>query len=481
MENIFKKITQFDKTDLKIGIVFVFFSILTLNYLFLGNNFLIFLAFFFCATIVIWDSPQAGILGVMLTLMIFGESFSLLPVQIGKQVYKIYAMDLAMLLIFAFWFLQAKIMQRKLSLNILGRKNIWLSIFFLVLFFSLLRSIFLQTDLTLAIGTFKNYAYLLVYFLALNLFSSWKEIFRILRVLFFGGLLIIGFVFWGFLAGKGLWTESTPGLRYLSGLHTYYLTFSLIILFVGLAYNDYFRNKFSTGIIFVIQTAGVIGSMFRHLWLGFLCALFAMWLFMRKSEKKNILQQFSKLASLGFFILIFFLWILLLSGKEVDFLNNNTLISSIVKRAQTLTQTSYEMESAAGWRLSAWQSAGQEYLKSPVLGIGLGKKIFLDYNNFLDLVDVRNIHNDMLSILAQLGIVGFIPFVLFHFYLAKDLLLALRKNEDHRQLLLITTGFGIVAIFGAFFALYISFTGTAIFYWMVMAMISIVVKLSQTQ
>ncbi len=479
MNNIFKKVTQFDKTDLKIGVAFVFFSILTLNYLFFGNNFFIFLAFFFCSAIVIWDSPRAGILAVVLTLMIFGEKFSLLPLQIGRQVYKIYAMDLIMLMIFAFWFLQIKIRKQKISQNISGKKNIWLAIFFLMLIFSLIRSIFLQSDMALAIGTFKNYSYLLVYFLFLEMFSSSKEFLRILRVLFFGGVMIIGFIFWGFLAGKGLWTEGTPGLRYLSGLHTYYITFSLIIIFVLSAFQDYFRNKMISGSIFAMQTIGLLGSMFRHLWLGVFCTISAIWFLMKKDEHRNILSHIWKLSFLGIFILIFFLWISLLFGNEINSINDNTFVSSMVKRAQTLTQTGNEMESAAGWRLTAWKSAGQEYLKAPILGIGLGKKIYLDHNNFLDLVDVRNIHNDMLSLLVQLGIVGFLPFVMFHLYLTKELLIALKNSTTNRQILLISTGCGIVAVFGAFFALYISFTGTAIFYWLVMAMISISIKLNQ--
>jgi O-antigen ligase len=412
--------------------------------------------------------------------MIFGENFSLLPLQIGKQIYKIYVMDIAMLAIFLFWFLQIEVRKIKTTFKFRDKKDIWLAGFIFILFVILLRSIFLSANMSLAIGTFKNYLYVLVYFLALNMFSSWKEVFRILRVLFFGGIGILGFIFWGFIAGKGLWSEGTPGLRYLSGLHTYYVTFSLIIIFVLTSRRDYLYGKFFTSIIFLAQLAGLIGSMFRHLWLGFFCAISTIWFFMKKDERKNTLQDIWKVLFLGVFIAIFFLWLNLLSGNKIDLLSN-TFLSSLVDRVGTLSQTGYEMESAAGWRLSAWKAVAHEYISAPIFGLGFGQVIYLDYNDFLDLIDVRNIHNDILSILFQVGLIGFIPFVMFHFYLIKDLLTALKENTTNRQILLIVSGFVIVAGFGAFFALYISFTGTAIFYWMVMAVASIIAKLKYTK
>jgi O-antigen ligase len=220
--------------------------------------------------------------------------------------------------------------------------------------------------------------------------------------------------------------------------------------------------------------------MFRHLWLGFFCAISTIWFFMKKDERKNTLQDIWKVLFLGVFIAIFFLWLNLLSGNKIDLLSN-TFLSSLVDRVGTLSQTGYEMESAAGWRLSAWKAVAHEYISAPIFGLGFGQVIYLDYNDFLDLIDVRNIHNDILSILFQVGLIGFIPFVMFHFYLIKDLLTALKENTTNRQILLIVSGFVIVAGFGAFFALYISFTGTAIFYWMVMAVASIIAKLKYTK
>lgn len=135
------------------------------------------------------------------------------------------------------------------------------------------------------------------------------------------------------------------------------------------------------------------------------------------------------------------------------------------------------MESAAGWRLAAWQSALTAYAKSPILGLGFGQKFYLDYRDFISVVDVRDIHNDLLSILVQMGIIGFFPFAIFHIFQAKDIRTALKANTDEEWILLVVLGFGIIALSGAFFALYISFTGTALFYWVVMALISLIVKL----
>jgi O-antigen ligase len=477
MDKIFEKIISFDKTDAKIGILSLFFSILTFNYLFFENNSLIQIFFFFCSLALIWTNPRIGILASILTIMVFGENFSLLPWQIGKLNFKIFFLDMVLLVVFLFWILQSKLGKRIDPVSIKDKKKLWLAIYFVVLILALLKSFFSGGDSVLAVGTFKNYSYVLLYFLALKMFNSWKEVIRVLRTLFVGGILIIGFIFWGFLAGKGLWTEGTPGLRYLSGLHTYYISFLLIMIFVLSAWKDYFLNRITTGLILSIHFFGLIGSMFRHLWLGIISAFIFIWYLMKKSERKNILVNLWKLCFSFLIVAVILLWLNSLFGNKIDY-KNNSVVLPLFERVNTLSQTGYEMESAASWRLAAWKASYLKYLESPILGVGLGQKIYLDFGDFIDIIDVRNIHNDVLSIFFQTGIIGFFPFLIFHILLISKLLKTLKKSDEFRQMLLISLGFMVVAMFGAFFAVYIAFTGTAIFYWMIMALASIIIDLS---
>lgn len=266
--------------------------------------------------------------------MIFGEKFSLLPVQINEQIYKIYALDVLMAITFISWFLRLRPGQKTFLNSIKNKKDIWLIAFFFVALFILARSIFSGTDAELAIGTFKNYSYLVIYFLVFEMFNSWQEIRRILRTVFFGGSLLIVFIIWGFLAGKGLWSEATPGLRYLSGLHAYYITFPLIILFILMSGKKYFYIKLKTWLASVILLIGLAGSMFRHLWIGFSLAVFVSWLAMKASERKNTLKNAAILAGSGLIITAFVFWGSLLFGHGASF-TGGTLFSSLTNRAQT--------------------------------------------------------------------------------------------------------------------------------------------------
>jgi len=409
--------------------------------------------------------------------MIFGEKFSILPVQIDENVYKIYALDILVFIIFIFWLLRLKVGQNTFFHRFIDKKNIWLTIFFVIMILTLIRSFFLGINTELAIGTFKNYSYVLIYFLIIDMFGTREGILRLLKTLFYGGVLIIGFVIWGFIDGKGLWSESTPGLRYLSGLHTYYMSFSLIILFVLGVKREYFYNKFITGFTFAIQLVGVIGSMFRHLWLAFFVSVAVIWVMMRGQEKKNAIKSALFFVGIATVMIASVLWVGLLFGKSLN-IGDATFISSLGSRLQTLTTTGYEIESAAGWRLATWKVVIVDYfITSPVailLGVGFGQQFILDYRNYIDLIDVRNIHNDILGILVQVGLIGFIPFVLFHVAQIRKLRAVLKERNKDEWIALVITAFLIFAFFGAFFAIYISFTGTALFYWLVLAMVTII-------
>ncbi|MBU4360278.1 O-antigen ligase family protein, partial [Patescibacteria group bacterium] len=380
MQTLITDLKSFGKTELNTIIISVFLSLLVLSTFLIGNSFLVFASVMILSFVFIWLSPQAGFMSALLVTMIFGEHFSLLPIQINETIYKIYALDFVLIFTFIAWFLQEPIKKIDLKKILNNKQNLWLIIFFTFIFLNLIISIFFKNaHTTLALGTFKNYTYLLVYFLVLALFKNKEDIMRVIKTLFWGGILLLGFVFYGWLTGAGLWSEITPGVHYLSGLHSYYLTFSIIILLISLIYKKYIFNFFSTFGIFLLQTLGMIGGMFRHLWLGLATAVLAIFNFLSFKNK-------AKFIHIGLIILLIillagliFLWLSgILLGNEYDFSQTN-FFSSILNRGQTIFETGANTESAAGWRLATWQIALDKFLSNPFLGIGLGQQFYFEY------------------------------------------------------------------------------------------------------
>ncbi|MFC1622477.1 O-antigen ligase family protein, partial [Patescibacteria group bacterium] len=262
-----------------------------------------------------------------------------------------------------------------------------------------------------------------------------------------------------------------PGTRFLSGLHAYYLTFSVIILLALLLNKKYIFNKVKTFLIFLIQIFGVIGAMFRHLWLGLATVFLLFFSFVNFRQKKNFIKLGLSTILLILIISIFWLW-----GGSVSGLNNenflmNNFFTSISNRSQTLFYTGQLTESAVGWRLTTWKIALEKFSTNPFFGIGLGQKFYFEYRGWLDLIDIRNIHNDFAALLVQLGLIGFIPFIMFNFYLIKNLFKKLKKQDDF--LVYVLSGFYIVSVFAVFFGIYLMFNGTSIFYWSIAGLIGI--------
>jgi len=475
MEGIKSSLLSFGKVELNTVLITVFLSVLVLISLIFGNNLMVFLVALILAAIFIWKSPQAGLLAALLTTMIFGEHFSLLPIQFREVVYKIYALDFVVLITFVFWLLKSPV-HSITKIDWKAKKNAWLLVFLGFILLNVVRSFLMSSDLTLALGTFKNYIYALLYFLVILIVDSKEKLLRFFKVFLWGGVVLLVFVLYGMLTGSGLWSEVTPGIRYLSGLHAYYLTFSLIILLVLLVYKKYLWGYTHTLVLFLFQLAGMVGGMFRHLWLGFLTAgaVIVSWLGFK--QKKNFVKLSLMIILTVIILLIGVLWATGLIGSDYNFLQDK-FVQSIWGRGRTLLQRGYSVESAVGWRLETWRVALDKFLSNPAFGIGFGKKFFFEYRGFIDFVDIRNIHNDFASLLVQMGILGFLPFLLFNIYNVRDLFKVLKSRDVfYKPISLMLLGFYIIAVFGIFFAIYIMFNGTSVFYWTIMALISALVN-----
>lgn len=80
-------------------------------------------------------------------------------------------------------------------------------------------------------------------------------------------------------------------------------------------------------------------------------------------------------------------------------------------------------ESSVSIRLANWQEAGREFLSNPLFGIG--------YGNFRDCTGGCWAHNLPLEILAEAGLIGFIPLILIYFLTAHAAYLFIKRGQEN--------------------------------------------------
>ena len=111
-------------------------------------------------------------------------------------------------------------------------------------------------------------------------------------------------------------------------------------------------------------------------------------------------------------------------------------------------------KSISGSRINILRISINYFFESPVFGYGLGS-----FENTISLSGnlhrLKSMHNDILQLTLELGLVGLILFVLFSFYLIKDLFLIQKSTKDRKELAFFQLIF--VAFCGSFFNLLVSF------------------------
>jgi len=80
-------------------------------------------------------------------------------------------------------------------------------------------------------------------------------------------------------------------------------------------------------------------------------------------------------------------------------------------------------------RMDWYEQAYQKYRKHPWIGVGFGEPL-LDVENSQSTA-IRMPHNSSFSILVRLGAIGFIFWVIFHLYVVKTFIYALRQRKRY--------------------------------------------------
>ena len=404
-----------------------------------GFIFPLFLAVMSAAFLIALFYPRAGLYAVIFLTFIFERFFALQPIILGRAEYKLYPLDIIIIGVIGgiviqkiFPLLQEGIRR---DFRVKGRRA---ADYFLMLFIALSAVYFIfsafvfKNDFALAFSSFKNYAfYSLFYFAVLLLINNKETLARLLKFAAAGAAGIVFFVVYGILSGSGLWSEFTPlstqGIRTLAFPHAFYLSMAVVFSLAYLAPDKSARAKKYLYFLVPVWIAGILGSMMRHLWIGlFMSIIFLYFIAPRKNKvalRKIAANYF--LAVLAIAVFIFYAVALFpYSGLSK---NSTAALNAIGNR---IASTANVYDESILWRNAAWNSALKEYARSPILGLGFGRKVFIEIGRYKNLVEIRNIHNSFLALLVQTGILGTGLFIFFIWSTVKNALKKAREKND---------------------------------------------------
>ncbi|MFA6296233.1 MAG: O-antigen ligase family protein [Patescibacteria group bacterium] len=470
METIKNQIKNLSKPAIYTALCFLYVSIFILPTFFIPFNIFLYLFGIGFASLFILKIPEVGLYTIILCTMVYERFFTLQPIVFDINIYKIYPIDAILLVTFISFLIHhfGNLKSKEIKYT---RLEIATFIFFLTLVVAVVYSIIKNPDKELAIATFKNYSYLLILFLTIFIIRTKIQFKRIINVILAGGIILIGFIIYGLASGNGLWSEFTPGTRYLAQTHTYYLLLPVFIAIVFLTYGKEIYGHIRTQAIILIQSTGIIAGLHRHLWLGFGAGLATILLLSDKEKRKIALKNILSVLLAGLIIFSLVIWIAALSNANLN-IKASSYVQRFTERVQSLfTLKSSNIEDAAGWRLKAWQEGLILYAKNPVLGIGFGKMINVEFKGFVSTVEMRALHNEPLGLLIQAGLLALIPFIIINIYLIKYFIKLYKTKIEEQPELIALFAFYIATMVSMFFSLYLVTNMLNIFYWIAMGLI----------
>ncbi len=413
---------------------------------------------------IIFFHPRSGLYAIVFLTFIFERFFTLSPIILGRSEIKFYPIDaLFIAIIFGifFQFLQKRI---KISLKKVDFYLIW---FIVLVFFQFLLSIFVsQSDNTLAFSGFKNYAlYALFYFAVVILIDNKKYLLRFLKFFLAGAIGILFFIFYGILAGRGLWSKYTPlsteGVRLLAFTHGFYLSMTLIVLIAYFVFN---RKKINVSqyVLSGIWIVGVLGSMMRHLWAGLGVAMLFLFLFSDLRQKKYFKKIVLRYITMSFIALILITYLaLILPHSKLNSVTTNAS-EEIFSRVESIFN--FSQDKSFSWRDLVWNEALSSYTQYPILGVGLGKSIPVENSSYHDFVELRDIHNSPLAIFVQMGPIVFLFLLVFVGKIMRELYI---RKKNWIGVAFFSLGSAYLVFF--LFQPYLETNLLGIFFWIILA------------
>ncbi|NQV13143.1 MAG: O-antigen ligase family protein [Parcubacteria group bacterium] len=459
----------------------VFVSVFVLVNLFYGFNLYLYVFCLLFASFFIFKKPEVGLYLIIICTAIFERFFTLQSLTINENTYKLYPLDLILLVtfvsfVFSWW-------QRPRKKLVIGSVGIGILVFILFCLISFAFGLAQGGDTNDAFSTLKNYAfYAVLYFLIVNIINNRARLDRLVKIFLFCGLALFFFIFYGLIHGSGLWIEYTPlstfGTRLLAPTHAFYLSIIILLSINLLAYKRNYFGNLAIPII-LVQILGVIGSLTRHLWLALGVGVLFSFLFLSRSRKKNLLKIVAIQLFLLIIVLSLYVWFDYIISGQVPAIADS-FIKATAKRLQSFSV--FMEDESASFRILAWKEAWQSFRGSPLIGIGFGHKLSFDYFGYPARIQVRNLHNNFIGIALQMGILGFLSFISFNLLFIRRAYRKLKTSNSYFHPYLL----GFFACYLAFllsanFGIYFDINLLVIFFWIILGTIVALDNIKQPQ
>ncbi|KKU82447.1 MAG: hypothetical protein UY09_C0014G0008 [Parcubacteria group bacterium GW2011_GWA2_47_8] len=234
------------------------------------------------ASIVILRYPLAGVTSAIAATMIWERFFTLTPFALGETLYKLYPLDVVLLVTVLAVAVQYRAGHFKRPVfSALDRTILtWTAVITLLFLFS---TFLAETKFDLAFSTWKNYVFYALLYVAMRyLVRSAHDFSLVIRTMLWSGVAIIVFQVIGLAQAQGLWTEFTPlsteGKRLLAPTHAFYLTLPFIILLFRSEIKRYASEflRWRPWLLW-IWGFGALVSLTRHLWVSLVAQIGALY------------------------------------------------------------------------------------------------------------------------------------------------------------------------------------------------------------
>ena len=406
-------ITCYKEKKLSIEIVYTIFAVFLIGLFLLANYFAgfslpLYIIVMSISVIIAAAYPRVGLYTIIFLTFIFERFFTLVPIVLGRNEYKLYPIDVifgAMILGILF---QLAVGSMRMKLKRIDWALIWFSMLSVVYFF--VSVYIMKSDSVLAFSSAKNYGfYSLLYFVTFILIDNQERLKELAMVVFAGAIGILWFIFYGIAVRHGLWSDYTPlstdGIRTLAFTHAYYLCMAFIVSLVYMAYRS---SKFSNWLLILtpIWIIGIIGSMMRHLWISMFVTIIFLIIMLARNQRERLRHYAAIYAAVGIFLMVVVVYGATLFPRSSAYSTLANGAGMLGNRVTSITDTTGD--DSIVWRGAVWQQAAQQYASDPIFGIGYGKKVSVEIGDYHDFVEVRDIHNSFLVILVQMGILGIV-------------------------------------------------------------------------
>lgn len=272
------------------------------------------------------------------------------------------------------------------------KKGIFLSFFLVFLFFQTVRNIGVYAINTL--GEFRTYYqfFLLIPYIVVSTktVEARAKLFKLLMILsllyFFLGIMRGSILFHFKFAAYDKWLSGFGSLALLYGLYAFYSS---------VRENVISPSKLLMILINIAGISMIVISSTRAVWLAGVAGLIFLWI----SGRISLATQFKLIFLIAFIIVIL---LPLFRFAELNFLE--------FMQARLLAFTDYQSDVTASWRYNFWLSTIKQIMQKPWVGWGLGMHFSVYVPEYREAFTTSP-HNLYLSMLFQIGVVGFLLYI----------------------------------------------------------------------